>query len=206
MARRLFGTDGVRGVAGEFLTAELALALGAGGDAPDRRRAPAGADRARHARVRRDAPGGRRRGRQRRRRRRAARRGAADARRAAAARALRLRPGGRALGLAQPLPGQRHQVLRAATATSSPTRPRWRSSASSSTPARPRPAARGCRRRGAGDRAHPRAARRRRGLPARAPHALRRARSERPRRAARLRQRRHLPRRAGDLQAPRRAT
>ena len=31
MARRLFGTDGVRGVAGEFLTAELALALGARG-------------------------------------------------------------------------------------------------------------------------------------------------------------------------------
>jgi phosphoglucosamine mutase len=29
MARKLFGTDGVRGVAGEFLTAELALALGA---------------------------------------------------------------------------------------------------------------------------------------------------------------------------------
>jgi phosphoglucosamine mutase len=28
MARQLFGTDGVRGVAGEFLTAELALALG----------------------------------------------------------------------------------------------------------------------------------------------------------------------------------
>jgi phosphoglucosamine mutase len=28
MARRLFGTDGVRGVAGEFLTADLALALG----------------------------------------------------------------------------------------------------------------------------------------------------------------------------------
>ena len=27
MARKLFGTDGVRGVAGEFLTAELALAL-----------------------------------------------------------------------------------------------------------------------------------------------------------------------------------
>ena len=26
-ARKLFGTDGVRGVAGEFLTAELALAL-----------------------------------------------------------------------------------------------------------------------------------------------------------------------------------
>src|SRR6202453_1309344 len=29
MTRELFGTDGVRGVAGEFLTAELALALGA---------------------------------------------------------------------------------------------------------------------------------------------------------------------------------
>jgi phosphoglucosamine mutase len=29
MVRKLFGTDGVRGVAGEFLTAELALALGA---------------------------------------------------------------------------------------------------------------------------------------------------------------------------------
>jgi phosphoglucosamine mutase len=27
-ARRLFGTDGVRGVAGEFVTAELALSLG----------------------------------------------------------------------------------------------------------------------------------------------------------------------------------
>jgi phosphoglucosamine mutase len=30
MTRKMFGTDGVRGVAGEFLTAELALALGAG--------------------------------------------------------------------------------------------------------------------------------------------------------------------------------
>src|SRR3954468_2390409 len=28
MARKLFGTDGVRGVAGEFLTADLALGLG----------------------------------------------------------------------------------------------------------------------------------------------------------------------------------
>src|SRR4051812_35618962 len=28
MARTLFGTDGVRGVAGEFLTADLALSLG----------------------------------------------------------------------------------------------------------------------------------------------------------------------------------
>ena len=30
MARKLFGTDGVRGVAGEFLTAELALRPRAG--------------------------------------------------------------------------------------------------------------------------------------------------------------------------------
>ena len=37
MTRKLFGTDGVRGVAGEFLTAELALALGARGHAPDGR-------------------------------------------------------------------------------------------------------------------------------------------------------------------------
>ncbi len=28
MSRKLFGTDGVRGVAGELLSAELALALG----------------------------------------------------------------------------------------------------------------------------------------------------------------------------------
>ena len=57
---------------------------------------------------------------------------------------------------------------------------------------------------GHGDRARARAARRPGGLPARAAHALRRARPERPRRAARLRQRRDLPRRAGDLPAPRR--
>ena len=39
MARKLFGTDGVRGVAGEFLTAELALALGRAAVLPHRRRA-----------------------------------------------------------------------------------------------------------------------------------------------------------------------
>ena len=62
LARRLFGTDGVRGVAGELLTAELALALGPRRDASSRgRRAPAGADRPRHARVRADARGGARR-------------------------------------------------------------------------------------------------------------------------------------------------
>ena len=37
MTRKLFGTDGVRGVAGEFLTAELALALAPRRHAPDRR-------------------------------------------------------------------------------------------------------------------------------------------------------------------------
>ena len=112
MTRKLFGTDGVRGVAGEFLTAELALALGRAATRRHRRRAPAGADRARHPRVGRDAAGGARRRRQRGRRRRAARRRAADAGRAAADRSLRLRPRGRAVRLAQPLPRQRHQVLR----------------------------------------------------------------------------------------------
>ena len=43
---------------------------------------------------------------------RAARRRAADARRGAAGAPLRLRPGRRRVGLAQPLPGQRDQVLR----------------------------------------------------------------------------------------------
>jgi len=45
VARRLFGTDGVRGVAGEFLTAELTLALGRA--ATTRARAGAGNDRPR---------------------------------------------------------------------------------------------------------------------------------------------------------------
>ena len=71
MARELFGTDGVRGVAGEKLTAELALALGRAADAGDRRRAPARPGHPRHARVRRDAGGRARRGRDLRRRRRA---------------------------------------------------------------------------------------------------------------------------------------
>ena len=48
-ARRYFGTDGVRGVVGETLTAELVERLGAGGDALVRPRARA--RRARHARL-----------------------------------------------------------------------------------------------------------------------------------------------------------
>ncbi len=112
MARKLFGTDGVRGVAGEVLSAELALALGRSaaarlqGERPrvliirDTRESgemlqcalAAGASEAGGDTL-------------------LARR-AADARRAAAGRPLRLRPGGRDLGLPQPLSRQRHQVLR----------------------------------------------------------------------------------------------
>ena len=80
MARTAFGTDGVRGVAGEVLTAELALALGRAVTTQSPARAPAGARHPRHARVGRDARGGARGGRRVRRRRRAARRRAADAR------------------------------------------------------------------------------------------------------------------------------
>ena len=66
MARKLFGTDGVRGVAGELLTAELALALGRAAVDAGRRGAPAGARHPRHARVGRDARGRARGGRRRR--------------------------------------------------------------------------------------------------------------------------------------------
>ena len=122
MARKLFGTDGVRGVAGEELTAELALALGRAGRAQVRQRASPGAGHPRHPRVGRDARVRARRRGERGRRRSAARRGAADAGRAAADRPLRLRPGGRDLGLAQPLPATTASSSSAATATSSPTR------------------------------------------------------------------------------------
>lgn len=40
MAKKLFGTDGVRGVAGEKLTAELALALGRAATAAARAERP----------------------------------------------------------------------------------------------------------------------------------------------------------------------
>ena len=111
-ATRSFGTDGVRGVAGEFLTAELALALGRAAAAIAPRGGAAGAHRARHARVGRDARGvaGGRRGR--RRRARAARRRAAHPGRGAARPPPRVRPGRGGVRLAQPLPGQRDQVLR----------------------------------------------------------------------------------------------
>ena len=109
---KLFGTDGVRGVAGEFLTAELAFALGRAGAAVCDVPIAAGAGGARHAGLRRDARGGAVRRRGRGRRPGAAGRRAAHARRLDTGAALRVRPGRRDLGLAQPVPRQRHQVLR----------------------------------------------------------------------------------------------
>ena len=55
MAAQLFGTDGVRGVAGDLLTAELAVALGRAATAECAAPAPAGAADPRHARVGADA-------------------------------------------------------------------------------------------------------------------------------------------------------
>ncbi len=110
--KKLFGTDGVRGVAGELLTAELALALGraaaAGCDATrpqvlivrDTRESGPMLESALAAGV---CRGGRRR---------AARRSAADARRLDPGPPPRARPRGRDLRLAQPVARQRDQVLR----------------------------------------------------------------------------------------------
>ena len=110
-ARRLFGTDGVRGEAGTFLTAELATSLGQAATASLEARAPPGPDRPRHARVGPDAGGGAG-GRDRRRRRgRAAGRGAADPGRRDPRQAPRARPRRGRLRLPQPLPRQRDQVL-----------------------------------------------------------------------------------------------
>ena len=114
MTRKLFGTDGVRGVAGEFLTRRAVPRAGARRDgARGRPIAAARARRARHARVGRDARG--------RGRRRASRRRAATALLGGVlptpGAPLLLRRFGfdlarRALRVAQPLPRQRHQVLR----------------------------------------------------------------------------------------------
>ena len=110
-SRRLFGTDGVRGVANRDLTPELALAIGRARGPPAPRRP--GPHRPRHAAQRADA-GGRARGRARQRRRRRRPRGRpADARGRRAGRRVRR---GRRRGhqrLPQPLPGQRHQAVRA---------------------------------------------------------------------------------------------
>ena len=119
--RKLFGTDGVRGVAGEFLTAELALALARAATARRRR-----VERPRRSLVIRDT------------RESGEMLEAALAAGVAAAGGeallggvlptpgaplliapLRLRPRRRDLRLAQPVPRQRHQVLRRATASSS---------------------------------------------------------------------------------------
>ena len=160
---------------------------------PDhRRRGAAGADRARHARVGRDARGraGRRGGGGRRAR--AARRGAAHARRVAARAPLRLRPRRRGVGLAQPLRGQRDQVLRSRRARSSTTTRRPRSSALLDA-APPGPMGR---------------VRELHGAPGDYLRELEARFADldlvRPARAARLRQRRHPPRGARDLPPPRR--
>ncbi len=107
----LFGTDGVRGVANGELKPELALALGrASAVACTARRSAVvvGRDTRRGA----DARGRAVRGARQRRRRGAARRRAADARRRLARARARTPLGRRHLGLAQSVPGQRHQALR----------------------------------------------------------------------------------------------
>ena len=110
MARRYFGTDGVRGVVGEFLTPELVERLGRAAATLVRR--GEGLRRPRHARVGRRARGGVRARRRLGRRRLHPRRRAADAR----GRAARARPRRRHLRVAQPARVQRRQVLRLARA------------------------------------------------------------------------------------------
>src|SRR6478609_5056230 len=101
-ARKLFGTDGVRGVAGEFLSAELALALARAATA----RVQQLEGRAARVLIIRDT---RESGEM---LEAAVAAGVAAAGCAAAHPAARVRPRGRAVGLAQPVPGQRDQVLR----------------------------------------------------------------------------------------------
>ena len=196
MARKLFGTDGVRGVAGELLTAELALALGRAAVEQVAGGAPAGADHPRHARVGRDARGGARRRRHRRRGRRAARRRAADAGRAAADRAATASTSRRSSRASHnPYHDNGIKFFGARRLQARPTRPRRRSRSAWTRAAAPPARDRARRATLRGDA---------RGLPARAADALRRPRPGRRRRAAGLRQRRDLPRRAGDLPAARR--
>ena len=111
--RKLFGTDGVRGVAGEFLSAELALSLARAatarvqGDAParvlvirDTRESGEMLEAAVAAGI--AAAGGE-----------ALLGGVLPTPGAPLLiEPLRVRPRGRAVGVAQPVPGQRHQVLR----------------------------------------------------------------------------------------------
>ena len=135
MARKLFGTDGVRGVAGEFLTAELAMALARAATA----RVTDAVDHAPRVLVIRDtresgemleaavaagvaAAGGEA----------LIGRRAAHARRAAADPPPRARPRRRPVGLAQPVSRTTGSSSSAATASSSPTRPSSRSSGCSS--------------------------------------------------------------------------
>ena len=141
MARspRLFGTDGVRGLANADLSPELATAISAAAAGVLAEHARAGGRRdaagtvragrrgSRPARQRRDARGGRHRRAQRRGCGRAACRRAAHTRRRPPHRRARRRPGRDDLGVAQPDARQRHQALRRRRAQAARRRSRTRS-------------------------------------------------------------------------------
>ena len=127
MARRLFGTDGVRGVAGELLSADLAVKLGraatlqSGNGGAARPRDP------RHARERRDARGGAGGRRRRGRRRRLPRRRPADARPRRCCSAATASTSPRSSPPRTTPTATTASSSSAPTASSSPTRPRRRS-------------------------------------------------------------------------------
>ena len=194
-ARKLFGTDGVRGVAGEFLTAELALALARAATrarpAPTRPRVLVIRDTREsgemlEAAVAAGVAAGRRRG--------AARRRPADARRAAADRALRPRPRRRHLAPPTTRTPTTASSSSAGTASSSPTTTEAEIEAALDAPPRRAPRI---------GRVAPARTARSRTTCARCTSASR-PRPQRPAHRARLRQRRDVPRRAGDLPPPRR--
>ena len=193
MARKLFGTDGVRGVAGEFLTAEMALGLAR---AATRR---AEAERPQVLIIRDTRESG-------------------EMLEAAVAAGVSAAGGDALLGGVLPTPAAPLLLGRygfdlavVLSASHNPYRDNGIKffggdgyKLSDETELEIERALERARSAGRQDRPGARAAWRRRGLPARAAHALQRPRPVRARRAARLRQRRHLPRRAGDLQASRR--
>ncbi len=140
--QKLFGTDGVRGVAGELLTAELAVALGIAATRECTGGPAAGARPARHARVGPDAGVGDRRRNRSGRWRRARRRRVADARRLHPRPPPGARPRSGDLRVAQPVARQRDQVLRPRRAQARRRRTR-RGSRRSSVPGSLRSRARG---------------------------------------------------------------
>ena len=195
-ARKLFGTDGVRGVAGEFLSAELALALARAATA----RVQTDGRPARVLIIRDTRESGE-----------MLEAAVAAGVAAAGGEALlggilptpgaplliaspRLRPGRGPVGLAQPVPGQRDQVLRRRRLQAQRRhrgRDRGRARAAAGRPGAP------------GSRAA-RSTARSRTTCARSQERFSGLDLTRPPDPARLRQRRHVPRRAGDLPPPRR--